>query len=320
MPFARHTNLHTLHEAGLVESDALETLAPVVDRYAITVTPDMAALIDPQDPADPIKRQFLPDIQELYTAPHEQTDPTADNAHSPVRGIVHRYPDRVLLKLLHVCPVYCRFCFRREQVGPEGEGTLDETAETAALEYIASHPAIWEVILTGGDPFLLSPRRLTRVMERLKAISHVKIVRFHTRVPAVEPRRVTPALVRALNASGKAVYVVLHANHPRELTETARNACAKLIDSGLVMLSQSVLLRGINDTPEVLEALMRAFIETRIKPYYLHQLDPAPGTSHWHVPEDEGRTLMQQLRFPLSGIAQPLYVREQAGGKGKVPV
>ena len=246
--------------------------------------------------------------------------PIGDATHSPVAGIVHRYPDRVLLKLLSVCPVYCRFCFRRESVGPGSEQVLSPEAMERAFAYIAETNAIWEVILTGGDPLMLSPRRLAMVMERLDAIAHVKVVRIHTRVPVVDPSRVNAALVVALKSSRKSVYVALHANHPREMSDAARAACALLVDAGIPMVSQSVLLRGVNDDAEVLAQLMRTFVENRIKPYYLHHGDLAPGTAHLRTSLEEGRALMRQLRGRLSGLAMPEYVLDIPGGHGKSPV
>jgi lysine 2,3-aminomutase len=233
---------------------------------------------------------------------------------------VHRYPDRVLLKLVHVCPVYCRFCFRREMVGPGRRKTLSGAALEAALDYIRAHPDIWEVILTGGDPLILSPRRLHEIMGRLAAIEHVKVVRVHTRIPTVEPGRITPALVAALQVPGKATYVVLHANHPRELSARARAACARLVDAGIPMLSQSVLLRGVNDDELTLGALMRALVECRIKPYYLHHGDLAPGTAHLRTTIAHGQSLMRALHGRLSGLCQPTYVLDIPGGHGKAPV
>jgi lysine 2,3-aminomutase len=306
--------------AGLLAPERREEAARVGAQYAIAVTPAMAALIDRSDPADPIARQFLPDLRELEYDPAELADPIGDDAHSPLKGVVHRYPDRVLLKVVGVCPVYCRFCFRREVVGPGGPQALSGTALDAALAYIAAAPAIWEVILTGGDPFMLSPRRIGEVTRRLGAIPHVKILRWHTRVPAVEPARVTPDLVAALKSPTQAVYVALHANHPREMTEAARAACARLVDGGIPMLSQSVLLKGVNDDAETLAALMRAFVEARVRPYYLHHLDAAPGTSHFRTTIAEGQALMRALRGQLSGLAQPTYVLDIPGGHGKVPV
>jgi lysine 2,3-aminomutase len=226
----------------------------------------------------------------------------------------------VLLKLTHACPVYCRFCFRRETVGPGGPQALADSALDAALGYIAGNPAIWEVILTGGDPLVLSPRRVAEVTRRLSAIDSVKVLRWHTRVPAVDPGRVTEALAAALRSPAKAVYLALHANHPRELTPDARAACARLVDAGIVLVSQTVLLRGINDDAETLAALMRAFVEARVKPYYLHHPDPAPGTAHFRISVAEGQALMRALRGRLSGLAQPTYVLDIPGGYGKVPV
>ncbi len=297
-----------------------DPLAQVAGRYAVAITPAMEALIDPTDPGDPIAAQFRPDPRELETAPDELSDPIGDDAHTPVKGVVHRYPDRCLLKLVHVCPVYCRFCFRREMVGPDGDGTLTGAELDAALAYIRSQPGIWEVILTGGDPFLLSARRVREIAARLAAIAHVKIVRWHTRVPAVDPLRVTPDLVEALRVAGATTYVVLHTNHPRELTEQARAAIARIVDAGVPMLSQTVLLKGVNDDVETLEALMRGLVEARVKPYYLHHLDKAPGTSHFRCSIAKGQVLAQTLHRRVSGIAQPSYVLDIPGGHGKAPL
>ena len=312
-------HLSDLSEAGLVSDGNRAALQRVATQYAVAITPAMAALIDPADPADPIARQFVPDAAELGTRPEESTDPIGDHPHSPVPGIVHRYPDRALLKLTTVCAVYCRFCFRREMIGP-GAKPLAPRELDAALDYIAAHPEIWEVILTGGDPLLLSPRRLKQVMTRLAAIGHVKVIRVHTRIPVVEPERITGDLVRALRAKGKATYVVLHANHPRELTDAARAACGRLIDAGIPMLSQSVLLAGVNDDPATLGALMRALVESRIKPYYLHHADLAPGTAHLRTTIARGQELMRALRGRYSGLCQPSYVLDIPGGHGKSPI
>ncbi|MBU4436094.1 MAG: lysine-2,3-aminomutase-like protein, partial [Alphaproteobacteria bacterium] len=285
-----------LADAGLIAPERLPALEQVAARYAVAITADMAALIEPANEADPIARQFVPQVAELISTPGEDPDPIGDLTHSPVEGIVHRYPDRVLLKPTHTCAVYCRFCFRREMVGPEGLSTLSPEQLDAAFAYIAERPEIWEVIITGGDPLVLSPRRLRDLGERLAAIEHVKVVRFHTRVPAVDPAAITDAMVAALKASGKAVYVALHANHARELTPAARAACAKIVDAGIPMISQTVLLAGINDDAETLGALMRAFVETRIRPYYLHHGDHAPGTAHLRTTLAEGQAIMKALR------------------------
>ncbi len=305
---------------GLTPAEALPELEKVAARYAIAVTPDVAALIDPSDPHDPIARQYVPSADELVVQDHENADPIGDHAHSPVSGIVHRYPDRVLFKVVHVCAVYCRFCFRREMVGPGKESALSSEAYTSALNYIRNHPEIWEVILTGGDPLMLSTRRLNEIMTDLAEIDHVKIIRLHTRVPVADPSRITDDLVASLKTDSAATWVALHANHPRELTAEARSACARMIDAGIPMVSQSVLLRGVNDDAATLEALMRGFVECRIKPYYLHHGDLAPGTAHLRTTLKEGQELMRALRGRVSGLCQPDYVLDIPGGYGKAPI
>src|SRR6266480_76005 len=305
---------------GLVPAIDLPDLEKVAARYAVAVTPDIAALIDPRDPDDPIARQFIPSAEELVTQRNEDTDPIGDYTHSPVAGIVHRYPDRVLFKLVHICAVYCRFCFRREMVGPGKATALSEAAYRDALDYVRAHPEIWEVILTGGDPLMLSPRRLADIMADLAAIDHVKIIRIHTRVPVADPVRISAEMIAALRVEGATTWVALHANHARELTGKARAACAAMIDAGIPMVSQSVLLRGVNDNAAALEALMRAFVECRLKPYYLHHGDLAPGTAHLRTTLAQGRQLMRGLRGRLSGLCQPEYVLDIPGGHGKAPV
>lgn len=306
--------------AGLAAESERDTLRMVAARYAVAITPDVAALIAPGSPADPIAAQFVPRDGELLTTRDERDDPIGDAAHAPVPGIVHRYPDRVLLKLTHVCPVYCRFCFRREMVGPDGLGALDGNELDGALDYIAATPQVFEVIITGGDPFILNARRIADVTRRIAAIAHVKAIRWHTRVPVVQPAAITPDFVSALKTPDAAVFVALHANHAREFSPAADAAIARLVDGGIAMVSQSVLLRGVNDEADTLEALMRAFVARRIKPYYLHHPDLAPGTGHFRVAFDEGLALMGELGRRLSGIALPRYVIDIPGGYGKVPV
>lgn len=313
-------NVDGLISAGLVAEDERSALERVASKYAIGLTPTVEAMIDKTDPSDPIALQYLPTAAELIETPDERADPIGDHVHSPVEGIVHRYPDRVLLKVVHVCPVYCRFCFRREMVGPQGDGNLPPAQLEAALAYILSHTEIWEVILTGGDPLVLSPRRLREIMTALAAIPHVKIVRIHSRVPAVDPARINDELVKALKASGKTTYVALHANHPREMSKAVRDACTRLVDAGITMVSQSVLLKGINDDPDVLAALMRAFVEARVKPYYLHHPDMAPGTGHFRLSIAEGQAIMQALRSKVSGLCIPTYILDLPGGHGKVSI
>jgi lysine 2,3-aminomutase len=301
---------------GLIDPAARETIASVERRYAVAITPAMRALIE--HPDDPIGRQFIPDLAELITAPHERVDPIADDALSPVKGVVHRYPDRALLKPLLICPVYCRFCVRREHVGPEG-GLLSDAELQAAYCWLAARPAIREVILTGGDPLMLSPRRLASIVGALSAIPHIEILRIHTRVPVADPARITDALAAALETD-KSMWLVLHANHAREFTPEARAAVRRVLARAIPVLGQSVLLRGVNDSAEALEALFRAMLAARVKPYYLHQLDAAPGTARFHVPIEEGRRLLAELRGRVTGLAWPTYVLDIPGGYGKVPV
>jgi lysine 2,3-aminomutase len=309
-----------LRDARLVPAEQTAALEKVAARYAVAITPAVAELIDRDDPNDPIARQFIPDPAELLARPDERADPISDDAFSPVEGIVDRYRDRVLLKLVYACPVYCRFCFRREMVGPGGRPSLTADKRDAAYRYISQHPEIWEVILTGGDPLVLSPSLLREVVRTLAAIDHVKIVRLHTRMPAVAPERITAELVEALRAAGATTYVALHANHPRELSPAARAACARIVDAGIPMLSQTVLLRGVNDDVETMSALMRAFVECRIKPYYLHHPDLAPGTGHLRSSIAAGQELMRQMRGRVSGLCQPAYVLDIPDGAGKVPI
>ena len=308
-----------LAASNFIKADAVEALGPVADRYAIAITPAILALIDPKDATDPIARQFVPSVRELHHLAAEVADPIGDEAKSPVAGIVHRYPDRVLLKITGVCPVYCRFCFRREMVGPDAGRELSKAELARALDYIRATPQIWEVILTGGDPFILSAARITEITLALSKIAHVKIIRWHTRVPVVAPERITEAFVAALRSPTQSVFVGLHANHPRELTPACVAAIARLVDAGFPVVSQTVLLKGINDNADTLEALMRAFVEARVKPYYLHHGDVAPGTSHFRTTLEHGQNLMRQLRQRLSGLALPTYVLDSPSAAGKVP-
>jgi lysine 2,3-aminomutase len=305
-----------LIDAGLADPAGRPGLDAVAERYAVAIPPAFAALIETPD--DPIGRQFVPHPAELIVAPHERADPIGDDALSPVKGIVHRYADRALLKPLLVCPVYCRFCFRREHVGTDG-GLLSDAELEAAFAWLRAHPDIREVILTGGDPLMLSPRRLGGIIRALEGIGHIETIRIHTRVPTADPSRVTPALVSALRTE-RAMWVVLHANHAREFSDETRAAIRRIQSEAIPVLGQSVLLRGVNDSEAALEALFRAMLSARVKPYYLHQLDAAPGTARFHVPIAEGRRLLAGLRGRVTGLAWPTYVLDIPDGHGKVPI
>jgi len=308
-----------LAAADLIAPEQAGGLDAVAARYAIAITPAMAALARADGPDGPIARQFVPTLAELTVTPEERADPIGDNAFMPVPGLVHRYPDRVLLKPTHACPVYCRFCFRREMVGPGGRAMSEEDV-AAALAYVRARPEIFEVIVTGGDPLMLPARRIERLVAAIGAIPHVGLVRFHSRVPVVAPERVTASLVAALRASPAVPWLGIHANHAREFTPEAREALARLADGGIPLVGQTVLLRGVNDDVATLAALMRAFLSARVKPYYLHHPDLAPGTSHFRLPVAEGQALVAALRRAVTGLAQPAYVLDVPGGAGKVPI
>jgi lysine 2,3-aminomutase len=312
------TRLDDLVAHGLVPTESVDALAPVVERFQLRITSDLAEVIDLEETHGPVARQFVPDVRELDVRPNELADPIGDDVYSPVRGITHRYPDRVLLKPTHLCQVYCRFCFRREKVG-DGAEQLSEGEIDTALAYIASHEEIFEVILTGGDPFVLSDRRLVRILDGIEAIPHVAVVRLHTRVPTVDPARITPELV-ALLRRRFATWVGVHVNHASELTDSASQAIARLVDGGIPLISQTVLLAGVNDTVEALSDLMRALVARRVKPYYLHHLDLAEGTGHFRTSIEAGKTLVMALRGNLTGLAQPTYVLDIPGGFGKAPI
>lgn len=316
-------SLDDLIASGAVDAAQGEALKPVVERFQVAVTPAMLGLMARDESGavasgDVVAAQFIPDPREAMVAPEELADPIGDEAHRPLPGLIYRYDDRVLIQPTHVCAVYCRFCFRRETVGPEN-GTLGEDQLQAIYAYIAARPQIFEVILSGGDPLVLSARRLCAMVEAIAAIDHVKVIRLHTRIPAVDPARITPELVQALKWRS-ATYVVLHANHAQELSPAALVACAMLVDAGIPMLSQSVLLKGVNDDAATLETLFRTLVANRIKPYYLHHGDLAQGTGHFRTSIAHGQSLMRDLRGRLTGIAQPTYVLDIPGGHGKAPI
>jgi lysine 2,3-aminomutase len=307
-----------LVELGLIKSEDQSIVNTVSSNFTIAIPLHLVELIGDSVSEDPIARQFVPSPEELEVQPAELADPIGDDRHTPVRGITHRYPDRLLLKPVHVCPVYCRFCFRRETVG-KGSGVLSLFEMGVALDYIKNHTEVWEVILSGGDPLILSDSKLIELVRSLHTIPHVEVIRIHTRYPVAGPSRITNKLAEGLRGRA-ALYVVLHCNHARELTEEATAGCSILIDNGIPMLSQSVLLAGVNDDLESFEELMRALVRRRIKPYYLHHLDLARGTHHFRVTIERGQQLMRLLRGRLSGLCQPTYVLDIPGGHGKVPI
>jgi len=303
-----------LAAAGLVAESELAKLAVVAEKYSIAISPHLQGLLQHEG----IRRQFVPDVAELISSKNELTDPIGDQTHSPIKGLIHRYPDRCLLQPVTMCPVYCRFCFRRETVG-QGSAALTAHELNACYEYIQQHPEIWEVILSGGDPLILKPKQLQQIITNLDQIKHVEIIRFHTRIPTVDPHRVNLDLIKVLTQR-RPIYVVLHINHPAEFSPAALDAINMLADNGIVLLGQSVLLKGVNDNIETLSQLFRAMVKYRIKPYYLHHVDLAAGTSHFRTTIARGQELMTQLRGTYSGLCQPQYVLDIPGGAGKSPI
>jgi lysine 2,3-aminomutase len=321
----KNKHSHTLRktreliDADLISDDAAENIEQVAQHFSVAITSTMQQQIKEPSLDDPVAKQFVPSTQELTITPEELHDPISDEAYTPVKGITHRYPDRCLLKPVNVCPVYCRFCFRREKIGP-GSETLSAEELEVAFNYIEQHPTLWEVILSGGDPLILKPKQLADILARLDRIEHVSVVRIHTRIPIVDPGRINQQMLNALKLKNKPTYLVVHINHPNEFSVEAQQACARLVDNGIPLLSQSVLLKSINDNQDTLAQLMRLLIKNRIKPYYLHHADMAKGTSHFRTSIEEGKQLMQSLRGHVSGICQPTYVLDIPGGYGKVPI
>ncbi len=284
--------------------------------FPVKVTASFWSRIDHDDPADPLALQVLPHPGELAPDPEALRDPVGDAACSPVPWVVHKYPSRVLLLLTKRCHLHCRYCFRRT-FDPTGAEDPSEAELDAAVRY-ALDAGVPEVILSGGDPLAARPGRLLHTVERLLE-GGVRWVRIHTRAPITAPWSVTDALVQGLRASRR-VWVVVHANHPRELSPEVDEALARLVDAGIPVLNQAVLLRGVNDDPDVLAALCEALVERRVRPYYLHATDRAPGTVHLRVSPEEGLVIVEALRRRVSGIALPTYVVDPPDGSGKQPV
>ncbi len=311
-------SLPALKAAGLIRTEASPALSRVVANTALAITPQMAALIQAEQGEGPVSKQFLPTINELNTTADERHDPTGDLPHSPVPGLIHRHADRVLLKVTSMCAVYCRFCFRKDMIGPAASQTRQDTLDKA-IAYISDHKEIREVILSGGDPLMLSADRLAGILTALARLDHLIMIRIHTRIPIVDSKRITDKLIHSLKTT-RPVYVVLHCNHARELTPAAIKACSQFIDHGIPLLSQSVLLRGVNDDVATLTALFYRLAAARIKPYYLHHPDRARGTGHFRVSIKKGQQLMAELRKNISGLCLPTYVLEIPGGYGKIPI
>jgi lysine 2,3-aminomutase len=295
------------------ESDA-SSLAKVVARYPMRITPHYFSLI--REPGDPIWRQCVPDSEELADG-NQLDDPLDEENLSPVPGLIHRYPDRVVLLVSNACAVYCRFCMRKRHVGCRSDASRVSVDDV--LRYIAETPAIRDVIISGGDPLLLEDDRLEEILCRLRAIPHVEIIRIGTRIPVTLPERITARLCRMLKRY-QPLFINTHFNHPLEITAESSRACNQLADAGIPLGNQTVLLRGVNDDPRTMTRLMQQLLTIRVRPYYIHQMDLVRGTGHFRTSVARGIGIMEALRGHTSGMANPHYVIDLPGGKGKVPL
>lgn len=291
----------------------------MAEGLPLSLTPYYLALCDPIDPECPIRRQAVPRVDEAFATPGDLVDPLGEVAHEVAPHLVQRYPDRVLLIATDRCGVYCRFCTRSRIVG-DGGGARSMASLEPAFSWIEAHPEVHDVIISGGDPCLMSTSRISRVLARLATIEHVDYVRLATRTPVTLPQRITEELCGAIRQSHPCVWIMTHFNHPKELTDASRTACARLVDAGLPVMNQTVLLRGVNDNAAALEQLFRGLVRDRVRPYYLLQMDPVRGTGHLRTPLHRGVELMRALQGRLSGIALPKFIVDTPGGRGKVPL
>ncbi len=294
----------------------------IAQRYAIALPKHLN--FDGTDQA--VEMQYTPDVRELKILPEERLDPIGDFEHTVTKGLVHRYPDRVLFKIVDTCAVYCRYCFRREMVGPQHRKNntvrpelITDDDRQKALDYIIKNKNIREVILSGGDPLVLSPKKLSHYLNKIEKIQHIDTIRIHTRVPIAAPEKMTDALVNSLDRK-KPLYLILHINHADELTDDVKKLLYSLSRKGCVLLSQSVLLKGINNCAQTLENLFRSLISLRVRPYFLHHPDRAPGTSHFRVSLKEGMKIYKLLQKNITSIALPQYMLDLPGGHGKINI
>jgi lysine 2,3-aminomutase len=319
---------HSIHFADELKGkidftdEEYDRISRACDKFQMKITPYYLGLIDQDDPNDPIRKMALPDCRELDVLDVELEDPIGDINpdlnNQPVPSLTHRYPDRVLLYPTPLCGLYCRHCFRRRYAG-KTESAADNAELQKAIDYIAGHEQIQEVILTGGDPLMLSDNRLFSILRRIKEISHVRTIRIHSRMPVVNPYRITEELAEGLKEF-QPLWIVTHFNHPNEVSEIAKKHIARLVDRGIPMLNQAVLLKGVNDNADTLRELGWSLVEARVKPYYLHHLDQAEGVSHFRVSLKKGLKLLKALRGTMPGYAIPTYILDIPKGYGKVPL
>lgn len=314
----RITTLEQLKQLIQVIPEEEEGIKVSHGRLSMAITPYFASLMDPVNPNCPIRRQVVPLIDEAYISPYDMLDPCGEDKTSPVPGLVHRYPDRVLLLVTEQCAAYCRHCTRRRMVG-ENSSYLTPQYLEKAYDYIRSNKKVRDVLISGGDPLMLSDEKLEEIIKNIRNIPHVEFLRIGTRIPVTLPMRITPQLISMLKKYSP-IWMSLHFNHPKEITKRCKVACDMLADAGIPLGSQTVLLRGINDRPYIMKKLMHELLKIRVRPYYIYQCDLARGTSHFRTPISVGINIMEKLRGHTTGYAVPTYVVDAPGGGGKIPI
>jgi lysine 2,3-aminomutase len=314
----RITTYEQLKEILELTSEEIEGIKHSKGRLALAVTPYFASLMDPFNPNCPIRRQAVPRVEEIHLSKNEMVDPLGEDKHSPVPGLVHRYPDRVLLLVTDQCAVYCRYCTRRRLVGSH-ERSITQGNFEEVLRYLKSHRKVRDVLLSGGDPLLLENERLEEILSRLRALPHIELLRIGTRVPVTLPQRITGGLVRMLKKYHP-LMISIHFTHPKEITEAVRRACSELADGGIPLGSQTVLLKSINDKPYIMKKLVQELLKIRVRPYYIYQCDLAMGTEHFRTSVATGIQIIEKLRGHTTGYAVPTYVVDAPGGGGKIPL
>ncbi len=314
----RITTYEQLKEILDLTPEEIEGIKHSKGRLALAVTPYFASMMDPNNPNCPIRRQAIPRMEEFHLSKNDMVDPCGEDKDSPVPGLVHRYPDRVLLLVTDQCAVYCRYCTRRRLVG-SNERSITEGNFEEVLKYLKSHRKVRDVLLSGGDPLLLENERLEEILSRLRALPHIELLRIGTRAPVTLPQRITGGLVRMLKKYHP-LMISIHFTHPKEITEAVRRACSDLADGGIPLGSQTVLLKGINDKPYIMKKLVQELLKIRVRPYYIYQCDLAMGTEHFRTSVATGIQIIEKLRGYTTGYAVPTYVVDAPGGGGKIPL
>lgn len=295
-----------------------KNISKCLEQFRMAITPYYASLIDPSDPRDPVRMQAVPSIEETYYCENDLADPLNEEADSPVPHLVHRYPDRVLLLVTYICSTYCRHCTRRRVVGEE-DTMINDIELEAALTYIKAHKEIRDVLISGGDPLVMSTKKLENIISRIRKIPHVDIIRIGTRVPVVMPMRITDSLLSMLKKYHP-IWINTHFNHPKEITPEAERACAAIVNAGIPLGNQSVLLKGINDNAETMKELLLKLVHMRVRPYYLYQCDLSKGISHFRTNVETGVDILHSLTGYISGYAVPRFVIDAPHGGGKIPI